>query len=490
MQNIALVPGEAERVPLSHRTSYTYLALIILLVEVIPLAYNFVTPALPSISQHFDTANVGWVITIVTLMLAASTPLVGKLGDIYGKKRMMLVSGGVFAAGSLLCALAPNFELFLAGRGLQGAGMAILVLAFGLIRDILPKSIIPVAIGFVATGMGASTILGPVIGGYLIDTFGYTGVFWAQLVHVVVAGAVIAFVVPESTLRTPSKLDIAGAVLLGIGAFVVLFGIGKAGTWGYTSAQTLLCVGGGLAIIAAWLFYERRPAEPLIDLKLLREGPIAKTLLASAFVQFVLVSHSMLIPMFVMTSPDLGLGYGFGVSALAVAIYTVPTGVVSMIAGPFAGYFTRRIGPAPVLIFGGVALAAGALLLAILHDSTAQILIGQTVLGLGLGSASATLPNLIIRTVPARSQGIAGGMMNLSGSLGSALGSQIMITILAVPGVVLVGRAAQYAEQGFVYAFFTLAAVGAMAAVMGVLLTRNKIDAEVGYEPTKEKILS
>lgn len=192
MHNMPLSPGEAERAPLSRGKSFALLALIILLVEVIPLAYNFVTPALPEIAKHFGTANVGWVITIVTLVLAASTPLVGKLGDIYGKKRMMLVSAAVFGAGSLLGALAPNFELFLVGRGLQGAGMAILVLAYGLIRDILPPSIIPVAVGFVATGMGASTILGPIIGGYLIDHFGYTGVFWAQLLHVAVVGIAVA----------------------------------------------------------------------------------------------------------------------------------------------------------------------------------------------------------------------------------------------------------------------------------------------------------
>ncbi|SEE38241.1 Major Facilitator Superfamily protein [Rhodococcus jostii] len=490
MHNMPLSPGEAERAPLSRRKSFALLALIILLVEVIPLAYNFVTPALPEIAKHFGTANVGWVITIVTLMLAASTPLVGKLGDIYGKKRMMLVSAAVFGAGSLLGALAPNFELFLVGRGLQGAGMAILVLAYGLIRDVMPPAIIPVAVGFVATGMGASTILGPIIGGYLIDHFGYTGVFWAQLIHVAVVGIAVAIFVPETTLRTKSKLDVLGAVILGLGAFVLLFGIGKATAWGYTAPQTLLCVGGGLAILAAWLVYERTPKEPLIDLQMLKHGPVAKTLAASGFVQFVLVSHSMLIPMFVMTDPDLGLGYGFGVTALAVAIYTVPTGVVSMIAGPVGGYFTRRIGPAPVLVFGGACLSLGSVLLATLHDSTAQMMFGQLVIGLGLGSASATLPNLIMRTVPAQTQGIAGGMLNLSGSLGSAIGSQVMIAIVAIPGVVLVGRAAQYSEKGFVYAFCTLAVAGLLAAVMGLLLTRNKIDRPADVAAPKTEMVA
>ncbi|NMM83850.1 MFS transporter [Rhodococcus sp. SRB_17] len=472
MNHLQSTAGEADRAPLTKTRALSLLAVVILLVEVIPLAYNFVTPALGEISAHFATSNVGWVITIVTLVLAAATPVVGKLGDIYGKKKMMVVSAGVFAVGSLIAAIAPTFEIFLLGRGLQGAGMAILVLAYGLIRDIMPPSLIPVAVGFVATGMGASTILGPIIGGSLIDHFGYTGVFWAQLIHVIVAGAAVAFLVPETTLRTPAKLDVVGALILGLGAFVLLFGIGKAADWGYTSMEAIVTVGGGIAILIGWVFYERRPAEPLIDIDLLKLPAVAKTMAASGFVQFVLVSHSMLIPMFVMTDPDLGFGYGFGASALAVAVYTVPTGVVSMISGPVSGHFSKKYGPAPMLVLGGIGLALGSVLLATFHDSAWELVLGQMVMGFGLGTASATLPNLMIRTVPAETQGIAGGMLNLSGSMGSALGSQLMIAILAVPGVMLVGHASQYQESGYVYAFLTLSVIGAGAAVMGVLLTR------------------
>ncbi|MFD4180620.1 MFS transporter [Rhodococcus sp. NPDC058514] len=448
--------------------------MIILLIEVIPLAYNFVTPALAEIAKDFETTAVGWVITIVTLVLAATTPIVGKLGDIYGKKRVMLAASGVFAAGSIIAALAPTFGLFLLGRGLQGAGMGILVLAYGLIRDVLPREMVPVALGFIATGMGASTILGPILGGFLIDNFGYSSVFWAQLAHVAVAGVLVAALVPESTLRTPSRLDVAGALILGVGAFILLFGIGQAMTWGVTDVKTVITVLGGLAILVGWLFYERMPAEPLIDLTLLLDRPVAKTLAASALIQFVLVSHSMLIPMFAMTDDKLGLGYGFGRTALGVALFTVPTGIASMIAGPVGGYVSKRFGPAVVLVFGGVTLGIGSTLLATMHDTVPQLIVAQLVMGLGLGSASAALPNLIMRNAPARSQGIAGGMLNLSGSMGSAIGSQLMIAILMVPGVmVAAGHASLYQEAGFVYAFAALAVAGLLAAAVGLSLRKH-----------------
>ncbi|MFC9790993.1 MFS transporter [Rhodococcus sp. NPDC127528] len=475
MHHPPLASGEADRAPLSRRRSFVLLALIILLVEVIPLAYNFVTPALPEIAGHFRATAVGWVITIVTLVLAATTPIVGKLGDIYGKKRVMLASAAVFGLGCLVAALAPNFAVFLVGRGLQGAGMAILVLAYGLIRDVFPREIAPVAVGFVATGMGASTILGPILGGYLIDHFGYASVFWAQLGHVVVAGTLVAAFVPESTLRGKSRLDLLGAVILGAGAFLLLYGIGNATTWGVTDLRTASTVLGGLAVLGGWLLYERRPSEPLVDLTLLFDRPVAKTLTASALVQFVLVSHSMLIPMFVMADEKLGLGYGFGRTALGVALFTVPTGIASMIAGPVGGQISRRVGPAAVLVFGGVTLGVGAMLLATVHDTVAQVICGQVVMGLGLGSASGALPNLIMRTVPARSQGIAGGMLNLFGSMGSAIGSQLMIGILAVPGVmVAAGHRSLYKETGFVYAFAALAVAGALAAVVGLSLHASR----------------
>ncbi|SDE54231.1 MFS transporter [Rhodococcus tukisamuensis] len=481
MNKMPLANGEAERAPLTKGRSFLLLATVILLVEVIPLAYNFVTPALPEIAGHFQTTAVGWVITLVTLVLAATTPIMGKLGDIYGKKLVMLSASAVFAVGCLIAAVAPNFELFLVGRGLQGAGMGILVLAYGLIRDVLPRELVPVAVGFIATGMGASTILGPVIGGYLIDHFGYASVFWAQLAHVTVAGVLVALLVPESTLRTKSRLDVVGALILAVGAFVLLFGIGKASTWGFADVRTLGTVLGGAAILAAWLLYERRPAEPLVDLELLLHRPVAKTLTASALVQFVLISHSMLIPMFVMTDRSLDLGYGFGRTALGVALFTIPTGIASMIAGPVGGYLSRRTGPALVLVAGAGALAVGSAMLAFMHDTTGQLIAGQIVMGLGLGAASSALPNLIMGTVPATSQGIAGGMLNLFGSMGSAIGSQLAVAILTVPGVlVAASKMPMYQETGYVYAFGALAVAGALAAVVGLSLHTNRIQSAPG----------
>ena len=436
---------------------------------------------MPEIAGHFQTTAVGWVITLVTLVLAATTPIMGKLGDIYGKKLVMLSASAVFAVGCLIAAVAPSFELFLVGRGLQGAGMGILVLAYGLIRDVLPRELVPVAVGFIATGMGASTILGPVIGGYLIDHFGYASVFWAQLAHVTVAGVLVALLVPESTLRTKSRLDVVGALILAVGAFVLLFGIGKASTWGFADVRTLGTVLGGAAILAAWLLYERRPAEPLVDLELLLHRPVAKTLTASALVQFVLISHSMLIPMFVMTDRSLDLGYGFGRTALGVALFTIPTGIASMIAGPVGGYLSRRTGPALVLVAGAGALAVGSAMLAFMHDTTGQLIAGQIVMGLGLGAASSALPNLIMGTVPATSQGIAAACSTCSGRW--AARSAASWPSRSSPSQACwwpPSKMPMYLETGYVYAFGALAVAGALAAVVGLSLHTNRTQSAPG----------
>lgn len=465
MNQIPMPTGEAERPPLSRGRSVLLLLVIVLLVEIVPLTYTLVTPALTQIAEEFSTTQVAWVITLTTLVGAAATPVVGKLGDVHGKKRVLLAVAVVFVVSSLLAALAPDFPLLLTGRALQGIGLPVMVLAYGLVRDIFRPKLVAVALGLVSTGMGISAVIGPVVGGYLIDHFGYTGLFWFQVVHALIALTLVAVLLPESALRARARLDWAGAGLLSLGATVLLLGLSESKDWGFTSGRTLVCVIGGVVVLAVWLTHERRLPEPLIDLALLKQRPVAMALTASAVVQIAFVGQSMLVPMLVMMPESAGLGYGFGSSALGVARFMLPLGIVAMISGPLAGHASRRFGARPALMFGGVAVAGGAVLLAVRHDTVPQMMIAMVVFGIGLGTSSSALPNLLVQHVPAQVQGIAGGMLNLTGSLGSAFGTQMLVVILAAPGVVTAGRSTMYPESGFVAAFLTMAAVGLCAAI-------------------------
>ncbi|MER7012772.1 MFS transporter [Saccharopolyspora sp. NPDC000359] len=433
-------------------------ALLVLLVEITGLAYTMVTPALSSIAAAFGAPDISWVVTAVTLVGAISFAVCGKLGDVFGKKRVALACTAVFAVGTALCAIAPVLPLLITGRALQGLGLAVLSLTYGLVRDVLPTRLVPIALGFIGTGMGASTIIGPFISGLLLEQFSFRGIFWFQLGYALVVGLLVWRFVPGTGVRLRVGVDWVGAALLGLGALAFLRGVGTAGSAGWLALVEIIA---GVLLIAGWIGYERRAAEPLVRIDLLASRRVGLPLLANACVQFALVGNSMLVPMLVM-SPA-AAGFGFGATALGVAGFLAASGVSAMVAGPVSGLVSRRCGPRVGMAFGASALTAGAVLMALVHDAPEAVLLAQLVFGVGIGAASAALPNIIVQAVPAEVQGVSGGMLNLVGSCGSSIGSQVLVVLLLLPGTTQTGVG--YAETGFVLAFLAIAGCGATALV-------------------------
>ncbi|MEO6792989.1 MAG: MFS transporter [Mycobacterium sp.] len=462
--------GEAVRAPMSRGRALALLALVILLAEGVPFAYTFVMPALSDIAVHYQTAEVTWAVTVLTLSGAVFTPLVGKLGDMHGKKRWLLITANVFVVGDVLSAVAPSFTFFLVGRAMQGVGLPMLVLTYGLIRDLLPRELVTTALGFVATGMGASAVVGPFVGGYLIDRFGFAGIFWFLAVYTGALAGALAATLPESPIRVPGKLDMPGVLLLTAGVTLLTLGVGEVHAWGLVSARTIVCATMGVAFLVGWFFYQRVPAEPLIDLSLVEKPAVALTLVGSFFLQFTLGSHAMLMPMFAMMRPEDGLGYGWGLSALGVSQITVFTGVTGMIAGPLAGRYCRRGNPGLMLALGGISMAVACAIFAASHAAIGSAMLSAALFGVGIGVGSAALPNLIVLHTPAPSQGIAGGMVNEMGTIGSAFGTQITIAMLSIPGVSKMRGASVYHVSGYAYAFWVLAAAGILAGLAGLAI--------------------
>ncbi|GAB3488556.1 MFS transporter [Nocardiopsis coralliicola] len=435
------------------------IVLLVGLVEITGLTYTMVSPALADIGSAFGSPDISWVVTVVTLVGAIAFAVGGKLGDVYGKKRVALACTALFAAGAAVCALAPSMAVLVAGRALQGAGLAVLALTYGMVRDALPARLVPVALGFIGTGMGASTIIGPVISSLLMEPFSFAGIFWFQCGYAAVLGLLVLRLVPECGMRSPVRVGWTGAALLGLGALAVLNGAGLAKSAG--TGVVLAWVAAGAVLIAAWLAHERRARDPLVDVRLLARRGVGMPLLANAGVQFALVGNSMLLPMFVMSAPE--GGFGFGASHGAVAVFLGASGASAMVAGPLSGLLSRRFGPRAGWVLGASALTAGALMIAFAHGTEAAVLASQLVFGVGIGAASASLPNAIVRGVPADVQGVSGGMLNLVGSLGSSLGSQVLVVLLLLPGANALSGGVQYAREGFVLAFLATAACGAVA---------------------------
>lgn len=439
------------------------LALLVLLVEITGLTYWMVTPALTAISEEYHTANIGWVVTAVTLVGAVTYALFGKLGDLFGKKKIAVTVTVIFALGAVLSAVAPSMGVMIAGRALQGAGITALALVYGLIRDLFPKRLVPIALGFVGAGFGASPIIGPPIAGFLIDNYSFRGVFWFLAVYSIAIAVLIATTVPESEVRIRARMDWAGVTLLGIGAVALLVGVGNAGTSGWLAPATLAPTIGGVLVLVLWIVYERRPSDPLIDPRLLKRRRISATMTTSFFVQFALVGNSLLLPLFVMAPTR--QGYGFGVTATGAAMFVLVSGLSGLVAGVLAGFAARRVGPRVTLSVGVAGIAIGGALMALLHANPTQVVVAQLVFGIGLGACSASMSNMIVQSVPAEVQGVSGGMLNLFGSLGSSIGSQLMVVVLLIPVAVYVEGTVVYGELGFTIAYLLLAGAG----VVGML---------------------
>src|ERR1700712_169350 len=221
---------------------------------------SLVAPALPEIQRdlHASATAVAWILTAYLLSASILTPIVGRLGDMFGKERTLVVVLGVLAAGTLLAAVATNITILILARVIQGAGGAIFPLAFGIIRDEFPRERIPHGIALISAILGIGGGLGIVLAGPIIETFNIHWLFWFPLILIVIAMvAAIAFV-PESPIKTPGKINWSGAALLSAWLVALLVGISEGSSWGWTDPRTLGLFVAAIVLLVAWIANEQR----------------------------------------------------------------------------------------------------------------------------------------------------------------------------------------------------------------------------------------
>jgi MFS family permease len=192
---------------------------LVLFAEAITFQQSMISNIVPKLAVSFPQVGAGvtWSITILGVAGGSTMALVGKLGDLIGKKRVLLICGLLFAVGCLTCALTANWTVFLIGRALCGISMGLSASEYGIVRDLMPRRWVPVTVGIIGTGLGFSAIIGPVIAGWLTDAFSWRSVFWFLLIYIIVIMPVFMLAVPETPLRARQRLDVPGAVLLGTG---------------------------------------------------------------------------------------------------------------------------------------------------------------------------------------------------------------------------------------------------------------------------------
>jgi EmrB/QacA subfamily drug resistance transporter len=395
------------------------------------LLQSLVAPALPDIEHALHTSenSVSWVLTSYLLSASVATPLIGRLGDMYGKERLLMIVLALLSVGTVVSALATALPLMLAGRVIQGAAGGIFPLAFGIIRDEFPRERVAAGIGLMSALLGVGGGAGVVLSGPIVDNLSFHYLFWLPLIPIVIATAAVHVFVPESPIRVPGRINWAGAALMSAGLAAVLVAVSESATWHWLSAKTLGGLAAGVVLLALWVRSESRSDHPLVDMHMMRIRGVWTTNLVALLLGFGMYASFILLPQFVETPGR--AGYGFGSSVTQAGLFLVPTTIAMLILGSQTGRLEKLFGSKPPLIAGGLVTALSFLLLAVARDARWEIYVAAALLGSGIGLAFAAMANLIIENVGPEQTGVATGMNTVTRTVGGGFGGAATASILA-----------------------------------------------------------
>ncbi|EGD53427.1 MFS transporter [Gordonia neofelifaecis] len=430
------------------------LLILLLLTEQSALGFSLIAPALPKVAAEFQTTQVVWVMTAFTLAGAVASPIIGKLADTYGKKRMLVITAAIGSIGALISATATVFPLMVVGRFLSGAAFACMALGYTLIRDVFPERLRALSISIANTGVGAVGVGSMLVAGVLIDHLGVRSVFWFAFAFCGLGAILTALLVPETPVRAHSRIDWTGAVLLAVSMFIVMLGLSKGKEWGLGDAKTLGCVGVALVGFAIWVWWERRTPEPLIQLDLIAEPTLRYTLIGGGLAYGSTTLLATLMPM-LLQAPE-STGYGFGLTATQMAGWLLPGQLAIVASGFIVGATAVWLGFRRHLIIGALLLALSAVLLSTVPTVPAVAIAIWVVFGFGC-MIYAAVPNLALTALPETQRAVGANFVGVAQTLCGTLISTIGFTVLANYVVAAEGYGVVYSEAGFRGAFLVAA---------------------------------
>jgi EmrB/QacA subfamily drug resistance transporter len=444
------------------------------------LQQTMVVPALPVFQRDLETTTTWatWVLTVFLLVASVATPILSKLGDQYGKERLLVISLGLFLAGSVGCAFAWDIASLIAFRAVAGCGAAVFPLSFAIIRDEFPPEKVGVGIGLVSAVFGVGGGFGVVLSGIIVDNLSWRWLFIIGSIGIAIAIALVIRFVPESPIKTRTRVDVPGAVLLSAGLIAFLVALTEGESWGWASGRIVSLFAAAAALLFVWGVVELRVPEPMVDVRMLARRVVLLTNITALIAGFAMFSLFVLIPNFVESPrgvPEQWAGlvdYGFGATATEAGLYLLPSAVVLLVAGPLAGILGRKLGFKWPLSAGLAIASAAAASLALWHDEPWQVIASQPLLGLGVGFAFAAMATIIAQVVLPTETGVASGINTVMRTIGGVIGGQLgaaLLTANTIPGTPVPS------VDGFEIAF-TLSAIAALAgAVVAVFITRPQL---------------
>lgn len=436
------------------------------------ITQTLVVPLIGELPTLFDTSasNASWVITATLLAAAVITPVAGRLGDMYGKKRMLLVSLAPLVIGSVVCALSSSVVPMIAGRGLQGLGMGVVPLGISLLRDVVPAEKLGSSIAIMSASMGVGGALGLPFAAAIAENASWRVLFWVVAALALAVGTLIAVFVPAGRENTAKgSFDLLGAFGLGVALVCLLLAVSKGADWGWGSGSTLGLLAAAIVLLLVWGRWELRTAEPLVDLRVTARPQVLMTNAASILIGFAMYAQSLVVPQ-LLQLPE-ATGYGLGQSMLAMGLWMAPAGLMMMVMSPIGAKLSAAKGPRVTLAVGAavIALGYGISLPMIGTGSLWGLLVVTIVANTGVGFAYGAMPALIMGAVPQSETASANSFNTLMRSIGSSVSAAVMAVVLAQMTTDFGGFALP-SESGFRVAMLIGCGVGVAAAIVAFLI--------------------
>lgn len=403
----------------------------------VSMMQTFVIPLVPELPALLGTsaADASWVITATLLTAAVATPVFGRLGDMYGPKRILLVCAALLTAGSLLTAMTSALVPVVLGRALQGFGIPIIPLGISVMRSAVPAHRVGTAMSLMSASLGVGGALGLPLSAVIADHFDWHALFWFAAGLGTASGLLFAALVPNLPPVSADRFDALGTLGLSAGLVTLLLGITKGGAWGWISPTTLIMFGTSAVVFTLFAWWQLRTASPIVDLRTTVKRPVLTTNLASIAVGFALFALSLIGPE-VLELPA-GTGYGLGLTMLEAGLWLAPGGLAMMVTSPLAARVAAGRGPRFTLIAGCLIVSASYLLGLLLIAAPWQVCLFNVLVSVGVGFAFSSMPALINAAVPISETAAANGINALARSLGTSLSSAVVGAVLA--GLTVVG---------------------------------------------------
>jgi MFS family permease len=414
-------------------------------------------------------AETAWVITITILVSCICTPITGRLGDMFGKRRIILTLLGLLVAGSLLCALSLSIVPMILGRALQGMGMGVIPIGIALLRDTVPAARLGSAIALVSATMGVGAAVGLPVAAFITSIGDWHLLFIVATALSAVTLILCALFLPQSLPGSGGRVDIVGAVGLAVWLTALLLFLSKGNEWGWTSPWTLGCAAAAVIFLAVWTWHQWRKSDPLVDVRVSIQRPVLMTNIASTAMGFAMFVPSIAFPQ-ILTLP--AASGGLGLPLVVAGLILMPSGLAMLAMSPIAGRIIDRLGPKPLLVVGSVMLTAAYVIALLVPTTGWAIALVMTVVGVGIGLGYAAMPTLIIQAVPVTETAAANGLNTLVRALGTAAASAIVAGVLAHSATTT--GTGDPTSDGFRFALILGAAGAIVSVILAIAVPRGR----------------